>query len=585
MYKLLFLIVFLSCSENIQKLPKKDIDYFEKDKESGLFRVKNKNRKWGFVDRDTIIKIPVKYDFINPFDENGLAYTKDNGKEFYIDRNGKIIISPDYEELDLFSEGFLRAKKNGKYGFLDTMGSIAVPFVYEEAGYFYQGLSAVSKDRKSGFINSTGKEVIPIMYDAVDNSHIDHIVIVSKNGKWAFFDNHGKQLSEFVYDKVFSGYNLNIPSPSNLSEVTTYFKNGAVLVIKDKKYEFLNEQMQPAFPKNKFDSASVFDTYKNAIVKRNGKYGIIKSNGIAKVPIQYDFAEYFDTNHNSSEYYNARKGKVFHIYNRDLKKIGESSEPIYNDFSSSSTVIIFKNLQGKYGMTNFKGDVLIPFDYKALQKLQSGYFLGEKDGKSGIIDGLGKVKVPFQYDRLDEFDEEKKLFIANGSRIININNKTILSGYDTLVPIYYNDKKFIVSKNKKYGIIDLYNKTLLPLEFDEISNWIEYGPEKKHFIVKNGKYGLIEHETFKTIIPPIYDEFVQREHLIFASKGRKAGILDINNKEVCPFIFDEIKPDVYFGYRNNELIIYSKKDRKFYKMDVSGKIIKQVSEKLYKDRT
>lgn len=579
------MVILLSCSDNIRKISKNDIDYFEKDVETGLFRVKTKNGKWGFVDNDTVIKIPVKYDFINPFDENGLAYVTNDGKEFYIDRNGEIVIFPGYEELGLFSEGLLSAKKDKKYGFIDIKGNIAVSFIYDGAGFFCQGLSSVSIDKKSGFINSKGKVIIPIIYDAVENSHVDKIVTVSKNGKWAFFDNHGKQLSDFIYDNIFTGYNLSIPSSSNLSEVTTYFKNGAVLVVRNSKYEFLNEQMQPAFLGNKFDSASVFDTYKNAIVKKNGKYGIIKSNGIATVPVEYDFAEYIDTNHHSSEYYNVRKGKLFQIYNKNLKKIGESYEPVDNDFSLLSQGILFKNLQRKYGIMSVNGDVLVSFQYTELQKLQSGYFLGKKSGKSGILDKSGKIKVPFQYDDLVEFDDEQELFIANENQIIDIHNKIVLSGYDNLVPVYYNHEKFIVCKNKKYGIVDIHNKTLLPIEFDDISNWVEYGPDKRHFIMKNGKHGLIEYETFKTIIPPIYDGLVHRENLIFVTKNGKAGILDINNTEICPLFFDEIRPDISFGYPNRKRLIYSKKDGKYYTMDLHGKIIKQISEKEYKDRT
>lgn len=578
-YLLLFIVFpFIGCS---QKVSKKEISFFENDKETGWYRVKDNNNKWGFVDKDTLLKIPFEYDFVNPFDENGLAYAKNDGKELYIDKNGKIVITPDYDQLGLFSEGLLSAKKNKKYGFLNTKGSVVIPFIYEGVGFFCQGLATASKNSKYGFINSKGKEIIPIVYDAVDNSHTDLIVTVSKNKKWAFFDHNGKQLSEFVYDKVFSGYNLNIPPPSNLSELSTYFKNGAVLVTKNNKFEFLNEQIQPAFPDHKFDSASVFDTYKNAIVKRNDKYGIIKPDGTAKVPIEYDFIEYFDTNHNSSEYYNARKGSIYHIYNKDLRKIGESYQPVYNDFSVLTPFIVFENLQKKYGMVSSIGEIVIPFEYEELQKLQTGYFLGKKNGKSGILDKNGKIKVPFKYDDLQEYDEG--LFIADRNEIIDINNKTILSGYDRLSPIYYNSQKFIVSKNKKFGIVDDQNKILLPLEFDEISNWVEYGPDG-HFVIKNGKYGLIENETFKIIIPYIYDELFYNGSFLFARKNRKAGILNINNKEICPFIFDEIKPGMSSRFVGKEEEIYAKKGNNFYLIDIKGTILKQVTSKVYKDK-
>ncbi|MGH1518408.1 WG repeat-containing protein [Chryseobacterium sp. JK1] len=583
MYKYLPLIFLLSCTPDNPKITRQDIDYIEKDKNTGLFRIHHKNGKWGFVDKDTMTTIPFIYDFINPFDENGLAYTKDKGKEFYINREGRVAIPAGYDEVGLFSEGKLSVKKNNKYGFLDTKGNEIIPMMYDEVGFFSQGLCRVSQNEKYGFIDPKGKVVIPIIYDAVDNSHTDSIVIVSKNKKWAFFDSKGKQLSEFIYDKVFSGYNLNIPPPSDISEVTTYFKNGAVLVVKNKKYEFLNEKIKPAFQGNIFDLASVFDTYKNAIVKKNNKYGIIKPDGTAKVPVEYDWIGYFDTNHNSSEYYNAKKGKVFHIYNRNLKKIGESYEKVSNDFSVSTPAIIFKNLKGKYGMVNSDGFILIPFEYQELDKLNKDLFLGKKNGKLGIIDKNGKQKIPFEYKNLYDLNEEG-LFVAD-AKIIDINNKTILSGYESLIPVHYNDHQFIVSKNKKYGVVDLKSKILLPLEYDEISNWVEYGPHERHFIVKNGKYGLVEYGTFKVVIPPVYEKFRQRERLIFASRENKAGILDIDNKEICPFIFDEVKPSIFLRDTDQKNRAYAKKGNQFYEITLAGKIIKEISRKVYKENT
>ena len=586
-------VIFISCSLKSQKISKTEIEFFEKDKETGYFRAKNKSGKYGFVDKDSTLQIPFEYDFLNPFDENLLAYAKNNGKEFYIDTKGKVIIPPEYGKLNLFSEGLLSVKKNGKYGFLDTTGKLVVPFDYDGTGFFRQGLCVVSKNKKYGFINKQGELIIPTIYESVDASHTDNIVVALKNGKWAFFDNQGKQLSDFVFDKVFSAYNLNIKPPSNLSALTTYFKNGAVLVLKDKKYEFLNEKLEQAFPNNKVDSASVFDTYQNAIIKNNGKYGMIKPNGELKVPMEYDYIEYFDTNHLSSEYYNARKGKIFHIYNKDLKKIGESYEPIYNDYSVSTPQIIFKDLKNKYGMVTSSGELIIPFVYDEIYKIEKTHlFIVAKNNKFGIIDDLGKIKTPIIYKELyslyNKFDDElrnKNLFIADDNKIIDVNNNIKISGFDSLAGVFYNHNFLIVSKNKKFGIIDVDKKVLLPIEYEEISNWVEYSPENRHLIRKNGKFGMIESETFKEKIPPVYEFVFTANDRVFAGKDKKYGIIDLNNKIICPFIYDELKliPAYRSGFTDYK--IYAKKGNEFYEIDFNGKILNSISEKAYKEKT
>ena len=321
---LFLLLIFFSCTESSPKFSKKDIYYIERDKETGWFRVHNKQNKWGFIDKDSSIVIPFEYDFLNPF-ENGLAYAKNGRKEFFITKKN-LKLEGDFDEVRIFSFGLAGVRKNRKWGFIDEKGKLIIQPIYDKIQYFtVNGLCPVVKNGKSGFIDKTGKEIIPIIYDDARSQQLDDIVIVQKNKRWAFFDNKGKQLSDFVFDEVFSTEHYDFSKDIFDRSQSTYFKNGVVLVRNGKNYEFINEKIKPAFPNNKFDSATVFDAFKNAIVKRNGKYGMIKSDGQIKVPLEYNFIEPYDSNHgNYSEYFNARKGKVYSIFNKNLRMIGES---------------------------------------------------------------------------------------------------------------------------------------------------------------------------------------------------------------------------------------------------------------------
>ncbi|MFY7815124.1 MAG: WG repeat-containing protein [Chryseobacterium taeanense] len=585
-----------SCLQSQEKIDfsAHNIVHKDVDNETGWTRILLKNpQKWGYINRDSVIVIPFIYDFLNPF-ENGLAFAEKDKKKFFITKHN-LEFKNDYDEVRVFSEGLAAVKKNKKWGFIDTNGNLIISIQYDKVDYFRtSGLCAVTQNGKSGFINKQGSEIIPIIYDDTTQEMKDRNVIVKKNGKWSVFDCKGKQLSGFVYDDLKRAYISDFSKDIFTRNESTFFENGAALAILDGKYAFINLKAEAAFPNNKFDSASVFDTFKNAVVKRNGKYGIIKPDGTFKIPMIYDLIEYFDTNHAFSEYYNARKGKIYSIFNRDLKKVGESYEAVYNDFSNSNPTLIYKNLQRKTGMIDWQGNILIPFDYDNLQKIEGTTFLWAKNGElNGIISNQGQVKIPIKYKKIhpvyDQFDEKDKLrrnlFIADGT-LIDINNKVFINEYDSIVTVYYNHDKLIVSRNKKFGIIDINNKVLLPLEYDEISNWVEYGPENRHFIKKKGKYGLIEDETFKTIIPPIYDNMEQRQNIIFVRKDKRSGILDINNKELCPFIFDEIKPHKYFGYGDREnAVFFSKKGRNFFLITLQGHIEKEIPEKEYKDNT
>ncbi len=75
-------------------------------------------------------------------------------------------------------------------------------------------------------------------------------------------------------------------------------------------------------------------------------------------------------------------------------------------------------------------------------------------GKLEFLIKNGRLRIPFEYKSLYGLDDNDQLFIAD-NKIIDLDNKPILFGYDRITPIYYNSQRFIVSKNKKYGIVDI----------------------------------------------------------------------------------------------------------------------------------
>ena len=586
---LFLLLIFFSCTESSSKFSKKDIDYIEKDKETGWFRVHNKQNKWGFIDKDSTIVIPFEYDFLNPF-ENGLAYAKNGRKEFFITKKN-LKLEGDFDEVRIFSFGLAGVRKNRKWGFIDEKGKLIIQPIYDEVQYFtVNGLCPVVKNGKSGFIDKTGKEIIPIIYDDARSQQLDDIVIVQKNKRWAFFDNKGKQLSDFVFDEVFSTEHYDFSKDIFDRSQSTYFKNGAVLVREGKNYEFINEKIEPAFTNNKFDSATVFDAFKNAIVKRNGKYGMIKSDGEIKVPLEYNFIEPYDSNHgNYSEYFNARKGKVYSIFNKNLKKIGESLEPIYNNFRTDLPTISFKNLKGKYGVVDRNGNVKVRFVYDEELRFEGKkYAIAIRNGKSGIIDSNGKELFPFNFDDIYELEDVDKTFIFSdkkGDKVINLNGKVLLSDYENIHPIFYDHSKFIVKKNTKFGIVDITNKILTPIIYSEISDWVEYGPENRHIIKIGSKYGMLEEKTFKEKIPAIYDFVFVAKDRVFVGKDKKYGIIDLNNKIICPLIYDELNLHFGDGLGFGDDKIYARKANQYFEIDINGKIVKSVTKSEFLNTT
>lgn len=574
-FLLFVFLILLSCNNESQSLDlsRSNISYQERDTETGWKRVLLiKPNKWGFVNENNKIMIPFEYDFVNPF-ENGLAYAKNNGKEFFLTKRN-LKLTGDYDEARIFTFGLAPVSKNKKWGFIDETGKLVIPLVYDQVEYFTQNnLSAVTKNGKSGFIDKHGKEMIPVIYEKVISEQLDNIVIARKNYKWAFFDNTGKQLSDFLYTNVQRAWK---------GDDTTFFENGPASVKVNGKYIFLNKNLHPAFSNLSFDSATSFDSNRNAIVMKNGKFGVLKDDGKLVIPTEYTAIENYNSNGDPNpNFYLLTKDNRYTLFNSGLMKVAESDEDFFNiTFSNQIKYISFKNFSNKYGLVDQKGKIKIPFIYDESLGFEGNAFsIARRDNKKGIIDINNREIIPLKFSEIIQIDDDDvDLFIASnqsGASVINLSNKIILSG-EEIQSVFNQPLKFIVKRNKKYGIVDLQNKNILPFEYDEISNWTEYGPRYSKFIIQDGKTGLIDENSFKITIPPIYNEFKYINGLIYAKRNKKAGIIDESGKVICPFIFDEIYPsllDIY-DYKTNEKRIFAKKDKNYFQIDHTGKILK-----------
>ncbi|MBR4402266.1 MAG: WG repeat-containing protein, partial [Flavobacteriales bacterium] len=162
-----------------------------------------------------------KYDYVGYFEE-GLASVRKDGKYGLIDKIGREIISPRYDESLRFYGGLARVEKDGKCGFIDKTGKEVIPCIYDLASDFSEGLACVKKDGKYGCIDKTGKEVIPcIYYYVVDLS--EGLASVKKDGKWGFIDKTGKEIISFAFDYAGS------------------FSEGLASVKKDGKWGFIDK--------------------------------------------------------------------------------------------------------------------------------------------------------------------------------------------------------------------------------------------------------------------------------------------------------------------------------------------------------
>lgn len=90
----------------------------------------------------------------------GLASVqREDGWAGAIDKNGKTVISFDYEALWPFQEGLAAFRKNGKVGFLDAAGRIVIPPQFDDTTGFENGYALVRQGTGGCLIDREGKTI------------------------------------------------------------------------------------------------------------------------------------------------------------------------------------------------------------------------------------------------------------------------------------------------------------------------------------------------------------------------------------------------------------------------------------------
>ena len=193
---------------------KANYDWVEPLCENSVVKVR-KNHKFGLVDHNGKVLIPVEYEDI----QSGVSlnldwlWAKKDGKYGYLDENGAVVIPFIYDGAKTFSGSMAAVKKGDKWGFInrDFINRDAeeeLPFIYDEAEAFHQGkwlsptLCLVKKGGKWGYINTEGTVIIPFAYDELDDFYTDDYCAAKKNGKWGYIDKNNKVIIPFIYDEV-----------------------------------------------------------------------------------------------------------------------------------------------------------------------------------------------------------------------------------------------------------------------------------------------------------------------------------------------------------------------------------------------
>jgi hypothetical protein len=167
----------------------------------GMYLVTDETEKYGCVNTNNELVIPIIYEEIRYFSE-GLAPFLEDNKYGYFNSKGEVVIKPTYQHAQDFHEGLAAVGMNDKTGFIDTSGKMVIQPKYIYTSYFSEGLCAVTNSEdytNYHYIDQTGATAIKGPFEEAD-PFLNGEAFVQKRGVCRVIDKTGKELKKVDWD-------------------------------------------------------------------------------------------------------------------------------------------------------------------------------------------------------------------------------------------------------------------------------------------------------------------------------------------------------------------------------------------------
>lgn len=377
----------------------------KKEKLCGIYFVLSKDKKHTAIEFDRI-----------SVDGYGAIMASKNQKMGIFNLEGEQITPFEYDNdfiMQYTGIGY-RISKDKKRGIIDKQGKVILRPIYDDVSTFSlsnRELFKVKNNEKYGIVNREGKVIIPIEFEYIDDLN-DNYLVMTPQRKMGLYDKNGNNILPVKYQWI--------------QETTA--PNSSILVLRENDYSFnfLNKYNKIILPENIKEFGYILDEDKLKsptglkgllyVKTKNGKFGVLnEATGMLCVPMVYDEIIQYTSSSEVHSYFSIRKGKKYGLINEkneilipvkyDTINLTFATPTAYlngnkfNDFQ----VVVAKDK--KYGTVNLKDEVVIPFQYSFLQRISSsGLFKAKKGKHYQIIDKEGKLISKNTFDEVANFE-------------------------------------------------------------------------------------------------------------------------------------------------------------------------------------
>jgi hypothetical protein len=485
------------------------------------------NRLQGLINREGEMKLPTQYRSIKITDE-GTVLTQLPSEWHYLNDKNEVLTKLVADELLSTSGNFNIIVSGGKSGLIDKDQKIILPIEYDQLVELDKKKILAKKNDKWGLIRANNKILIPFDYDSIRIEQNNLIGFINHKG-WLLLDSVGDNKTRKIYDLL------------------TEF-DGTTFKVKSKGYWGLmdingNEVIHCVFD-------SIVDRHSElAAVKFKGQYGVMDMRENWKVaPQQFPIKLINDTRYllikpdnsflksfeNEIIYFTPNSQEFKKEYWIEFLPDGTEKTISYDGLILKRTEFIHNdsgqlNFQTKEGLRGIK-----------------------KDGKFGFVDDRGKLRIANRYDSIGNFNEGLAPIKLIGKwGFLNAQDKIVIQPNYESVSTFVNGLA-IAKRNGKYGLIDPFGKAILPLRYDAVQLL-----SNQKFLLKASRFIGIANEKGRLDIEPRFEflEDLNNGFLIVGSAGKR-GLITAEGLDRIPMIYDKLVFDKtknqYLGMKRSE---------------------------------
>lgn len=429
-----------------------------------------------------------------------------------------IKINPTISEIP-YEKSVLKYMQDDKYGLIDFDGNVIVKPEYEQINSldYKEGLLLVKKDGKFGVINIKGATVVKAKYDEIQSDGY------YEDG--AGFNKIGFIIGEKIDDEYKFGY-INFKGKQILDIKYNQIERIQNTSKNEDTYLVAFENNKAGFYKNKENILKheyediAYDLNNDCLIlQKDFKQGISDLSGNIVIDIQYDNI------YISGKYVNAQNSSNVDVYDYVTKqKLNLENVIAVNETLNSNYAIVITNDE-KHKILDIQKNEIKTEEYDYLEYMYDEYFIANNKEKFGIVDINGKELVKFKYDFIQKISDNKIV-----QCVVDKNNLTDLVIQDKVITsmknadVYVGDNFVIIKSDKNFLYYDFEGNSLENTQLFDSQLYAFNEKGKWGFVNKNGE----------VVIAPDYDFVTEFNEFGFAGiqKDGKWGSINLSGQVV-----------------------------------------------------